>query len=77
MRYLSVMAFWTCMLRCSDGSYYVGHTDNLEVRIASTIQAISAATPSAFARSNWCGANIFKPVTKRFPLNGRSRVGAG
>ena len=22
------------MLRCSDGSYYVGHTDQLEVRIA-------------------------------------------
>ena len=22
------------MLRCADGSYYVGHTDNLEIRIA-------------------------------------------
>jgi predicted GIY-YIG superfamily endonuclease len=28
------MAFWTYMLRCSDGRYYVGHTDNLELRIA-------------------------------------------
>jgi putative endonuclease len=26
--------FWTYMLRCSDGSYYVGHTDNIEKRIA-------------------------------------------
>ena len=33
MRYLSAMAFWTYMLRCADGKYYVGHTDNLEVRI--------------------------------------------
>jgi predicted GIY-YIG superfamily endonuclease len=28
------MVFWVYMLRCGDGSYYVGHTDNLEARIA-------------------------------------------
>ncbi|MBH9536396.1 GIY-YIG nuclease family protein [Novosphingopyxis sp. YJ-S2-01] len=28
------MAFWTYMLRCSDDSFYVGHTDDLERRIA-------------------------------------------
>ena len=28
------MAFWTYMLRCTDGRYYVGHTDALEQRIA-------------------------------------------
>jgi predicted GIY-YIG superfamily endonuclease len=28
------MAFWTYMLRCADGRYYAGHTDNLELRIA-------------------------------------------
>jgi tRNA(Arg) A34 adenosine deaminase TadA/predicted GIY-YIG superfamily endonuclease len=27
------MSFWVYMLRCSDGSYYTGHTDNLEKRI--------------------------------------------
>ena len=27
------MAFWTYMLRCADGRYYTGHTDNLERRI--------------------------------------------
>ena len=27
------MPFWAYMLRCADGSYYVGHTDNLEHRI--------------------------------------------
>jgi len=27
------MAFWTYILRCSDMSYYTGHTDNLEQRI--------------------------------------------
>jgi Predicted endonuclease containing a URI domain len=28
------MSFWVYILRCGDGSYYTGHTDNLEVRIA-------------------------------------------
>ena len=27
------MAFYVYMLRCSDGSYYVGHTEDLENRI--------------------------------------------
>jgi putative endonuclease len=28
------MAFWCYMLRCSDGRYYTGHTEDLEVRLA-------------------------------------------
>ena len=28
------MAFWVYILRCSDGSCYTGHTDNLEKRMA-------------------------------------------
>jgi putative endonuclease len=28
------MAFWVYILRCSDASYYTGHTDNLEKRVA-------------------------------------------
>jgi putative endonuclease len=28
------MSFWTYMLHCNGGSYYVGHTDNLERRTA-------------------------------------------
>ena len=27
------MAFWVYILRCSDMSYYTGHTDNLEQRV--------------------------------------------
>ncbi|MEQ1914361.1 MAG: GIY-YIG nuclease family protein [Sideroxydans sp.] len=27
------MTFWVYILRCSDDSYYTGHTDNLENRI--------------------------------------------
>ena len=29
------MSFWVYILRCSDGSYYTGHTDDLENRIGS------------------------------------------
>lgn len=29
------MSFFAYMLRCSDGSYYVGHTDDLEARVGS------------------------------------------
>jgi predicted GIY-YIG superfamily endonuclease len=28
------MAFYAYMLRCRDGSYYTGHTDDLDVRLA-------------------------------------------
>ena len=28
------MSFWTYILRCSDGSFYTGHTDNLEKRFS-------------------------------------------
>jgi putative endonuclease len=28
------MSFWVYVLRCADNSYYTGHTDNLEKRIA-------------------------------------------
>jgi predicted GIY-YIG superfamily endonuclease len=27
------MAFWVYILKCSDGSYYTGHTDDLEKRL--------------------------------------------
>ena len=33
-RYISVMAFWKYILLCADGKYYVGHSENLEQRIA-------------------------------------------
>ena len=28
-----LMSFWVYILHCSDGSYYTGHTDNLEKRL--------------------------------------------
>ncbi|MGH2397840.1 MAG: GIY-YIG nuclease family protein [bacterium] len=34
------MGFWVYMLRCVDGSYYTGHTDDLERRMADHIAGI-------------------------------------
>jgi len=28
------MSFFAYMLRCADGTYYTGHTDNLDQRVA-------------------------------------------
>ena len=42
------MSFSVYILRCADGSYYTGHTDNLESRIA---QHSSGAIPSCYTFS--------------------------
>ena len=42
------MSFWVYILRCADGSYSTGHTDNLESRIA---QHSSGAIPSCYTFS--------------------------
>jgi len=49
------MAFYTYLLRCADGSYYAGHTDDLDFRLASASRALWAAIRRNADRSNWCG----------------------
>jgi predicted GIY-YIG superfamily endonuclease len=39
------MAFWVYILRCSDASYYTGHTDDIDQRIA---QHDTGAIPTCF-----------------------------
>ena len=39
------MTFWLYILRCADGSYYIGHTENLEKRFAEhNLGAVSSYT---------------------------------
>ena len=33
-RKTKTMSFYAYLLRCSDGSYYAGHTDDIDVRVA-------------------------------------------
>jgi len=40
--------FWIYILKCSDGSYYTGHTDNLELRMA---QHVSGYFPGCYTSS--------------------------
>ncbi|MGZ8282816.1 MAG: GIY-YIG nuclease family protein [Allosphingosinicella sp.] len=37
-----MMQFWVYILRCRDGSYYTGHTDNLDKRMAEHEQGLAA-----------------------------------
>ena len=37
------MAFHAYLLRCNDGSYYAGHTDDLEIRMAQHQSGTTAA----------------------------------
>ena len=37
------MPFWTYILECADGSYYVGHTDDLDARMAQHNTGIASA----------------------------------
>ena len=59
------MSFYVYILRCSDGSYYVGHTDNLEFRIASH----QAGTISGYT-------SVRMPVTLEFAEEFRPRLEA-
>jgi len=34
LRHRSSMAFYVYILQCADGTYYTGHTDNLDTRMA-------------------------------------------
>ncbi|MBY0339631.1 MAG: GIY-YIG nuclease family protein [Rhodocyclaceae bacterium] len=51
-----MQAFWVYMLRCSDGSYYTGHTDNLDLRVA---QHVTGAITSCYTYTR-------RPVTLVF-----------
>jgi predicted GIY-YIG superfamily endonuclease len=40
------MSFWTYMLHCADRSFYVGHTDDLEHRLAQHLTGVTGGYTS-------------------------------
>ena len=46
------MSFWTYMLECNNGKIYVGHTDNLELRLAEHEQGLRP----------WCFTYKLRPL---------------
>ncbi|MBR0551217.1 GIY-YIG nuclease family protein [Stakelama marina] len=65
------MPFWTYILQCADGSYYVGHTDDLDARMA----AHSTGTASAYTAKrrplNLLWATNFQMRDEAFALERR------
>jgi len=55
------MSFWAYMLRCADGSYYVGHTDDLERRIGMHADGVVAGYVDAAAGDSGVVAGICEP----------------
>ncbi len=41
------MAFWLYILKCSDDSYYVGHTEDLEKRLAQHVSGLGDSYTAA------------------------------
>jgi predicted GIY-YIG superfamily endonuclease len=50
------MAFWVYILKCADGSYYTGHTDDLETRVGEHQAGVIAG----------CYTHARRPVTLVF-----------
>lgn len=50
------MVFWVYVLRCSDGSYYTGHTDDLEKRMG---EHVTGANPGCHTFKRRPLENVF------------------
>jgi putative endonuclease len=77
IHYRSPMSFWVYILRCSDGSYYTDHTDNLEQRVnqhnAGTFEGYTATRhPVQLLFSQECSTRIEALEAER-QLKGWSR----
>jgi len=64
------MSFWVYILRCSDNSYYTGHTDNLEQRVVDHQQGLcggytSSRLPVEFMFSQACTTREEALATER------------
>ena len=72
------MGFWAYMLHCRDRTFYVGHTDDLEVRLAQHEQGISGG----YTRSRrpvklvWCAEfpTRYEALTAERQVKGWSRA---
>ena len=56
-----MMQIWVYILRCRDGSYYTGHTDDLEKRMAEHEQGVAAdwtrrRRPVELVWCDWAGS---------------------
>ena len=72
------MAFWAYLLRCADGSFYAGHTDDLDKRIGEHMTAVcdgytATRLPVELVWSQECPTRIEALIFER-QLKGWSRA---
>ena len=70
-----VMSFWVYMLRCGDGSYYTGHTDDLEHRLHQHQAGTFGGYTSSGNPCRWSIPVHFRRGKRRWERNDRLRVG--
>ncbi|CAA9258694.1 MAG: COG2827: putative endonuclease containing a URI domain [uncultured Chloroflexi bacterium] len=72
------MAFWVYLLRCADGSYYTGHSDDLERRIGQhNAGAIPGYTLDRLpVKLAWCEQfeSRYEALTRERQIKGWSRA---
>jgi predicted GIY-YIG superfamily endonuclease len=71
------MPFWVYILRCSDGSYYTGHTDNLELPIGQHEHGVcedytAKRRPVNLVYSGECGTRL-EALSAELQIKGWSR----
>jgi len=72
------MAFWVYLLRCADGSYYTGHTDDLDKRIGEHVTGMcggytATRLPVNLVYSQACATRI-EALTAERQIKGWSRA---
>ena len=81
-----MMQFWVYILRCRDGSYYTGHTDNLEKRLSEHEQGLAAdwtsrRRPVELVWHDWTGSRdealAFERQVKRWSRAKKEALIAG
>ena len=73
------MGIYIYMLRCADGSYYVGSATghDLSTRIDQHMPDRIEDLPCRGVRSFSCGLNISIELRTELPSNAKSKAGAG
>ena len=72
-----LMAFWVYILRCADASYYVGHTETLELRVAQHQSGDLGGYTSHAGQCSWCTLKALALGISPLLRSDRSRAGVG
>ena len=65
------MSFWAYMLKCVDDSYYVGHTDHLENRVAAHHSGIRVGLNHLYLHSDIAGRQLFAALVAQPGISAR------